>query len=146
MWNSFPLNGGGRIAGDVEADAVDILTLMLRSPVGQFCGIRLSDTVRGGAFGQSQTKLCFSHEMLDMPIQLNLNLLTMKSWIKRRQSRNCLLGQGKILGVKFDANSVVTNSLSRRDDRSGAQEGVKNSALAKRQEGTNQNPHEMLRL
>src|SRR5271157_2395075 len=81
-----------------------------------------------------------------MSIQLNLNLLTMKIRIKRRQPWNSLLRHGKIFGVEFDANSVVTNSMSCRDSRTGSQERVKNRAFTQRQERTNQNPHEVLRL
>ena len=84
--------------------------------------------------------------MLNMPVQLNLNLLTMKTWIKRRQSWNGLLRHGKILCIKFDADSVVTDSISRRDGRTCSQERVENRAFAERQQRTNQNPHEVLRL
>jgi len=96
--------------------------------------MRLSDRVSGWAFRQSQTKLGLSLKFLDMSVQLNLNFLTMKTGIKRCQPWNGLLRHGKILGVEFDADSFVTNSMSRRDGRTGSQERVKNCAFTERQE------------
>jgi len=108
--------------------------------------MRLSDTIRGWAFRQNETKLGLSFEMSDMSVQLDLHFLALKTRIKRRQSWNGLLRHGKILVVEFDADSVVTHRLGRRDSRTRAQERVKNGAFAQRQERTNQNPHEVLRL
>ena len=109
-------------------------------------GNRLLDAIRGWAFRQRKTKLGLRLELLNMPVQLNLNLLTMKTRIKRRQPWDGLLCHGKILGVEFNADSVVTDGISRRNGRTCSQERVENRAFTKRQERTNQNPHEMLRF
>jgi len=65
-------------------------------------------------FGEHKSGLVFRF-VFDISVQFDLNLLSLKIRIKRRQAGNRFLRKLKILRIEFQSNGLITNRLGGGD-------------------------------